>query len=242
MIKIILPIVTALAMSMPVVLHAENSNKSYNGNTAPDHTVCHSGKNQSPLNIDAKTALNSRKRGLKFNYGTLNSKRIYNTGQQLKIDVVAGASIKVDGIEFELKHLSFHLQSEHTYNNQHFPMEIQFHHQSKDNQLAIVSLMVAIGKSSRTLAKLQQQLPMHAGESKQLAPNALRNLEKKQKVANYYRYSGSLTSPPCTEGVRWFIMNKPLKILKQHYQQFRQAIKQDNNRPIQNLNARVVLK
>jgi carbonic anhydrase len=227
--NIILSIIIVLMIGSPVALYADN-------------TVCKSGKNQSPINIDVQTALTFQKRGLKFNYGRLDPKKITNTGTKLTIDVTEGASIKVDGIEFGLKHLSFHIPSEHTYNNHHFPMEIQFVHQSNDNQWAMVSVMVSTGKSSRTLAKLQQQLPMNAGESKSLAANALRNLERKQRVANYYRYSGSLTSPPCTEGVRWFIMNNPLTLSKPHFQQFRQAIKQDNNRPVQALNARIVLK
>jgi carbonic anhydrase len=83
---------------------------------------------------------------------------------------------------------------------------------------------------------------MRIGESRVLAANALRNLERKQKVANYYRYNGSLTSPPCTEGVRWFIMNNPLKISKVHYLRFKQALKKNNNRPVQALNARIILK
>lgn len=248
--KIIVPLITAFMVSIPMGLSADNSHWSYSDKTAPtysaslsDHnSLCNSGKNQSPIDIDTKRAVNAGKRGLKFNYGRLDPKHIFNTGKQLQLNVAQGANIKVDGIEFELKHLSFHTPSENTYNKQHFPMEIQFIHQSKDHQLAIVSLMVTWGKSSRTLVKLQQQLPMNTGESKQLTTNALRNLERKQKVANYYRYNGSLTTPPCTEGVRWFIMNQPLKISKQHYQSFRQAMKHNNNRPIQELNARLILK
>ncbi len=247
--KIIIFLATVFTVSISMGLSADNHGWSWSDKTAPanstsfyNNSLCNSGKNQSPIDIDTKRAVNTAKRGLKFNYGQLNPKHIFNTGTQLQINVAQGANIKVDGIKFELKHLSFHTPSENTYNKQHFPMEIQFIHQSKDDQIAIVSLMVTWGKSSRTLVKLQQQLPMNAGESKQLAANALRNLEKKQKVANYYRYNGSLTTAPCTEGVRWFIMDQPLKISKQHYQAFRQAIKHNNNRPIQDLNARVILK
>ena len=247
--NIFLPILTILIISAPITLTAKDGNWGYTGdiapkywsNLSPDYALCN-GKNQSPVNISPNKARNSIKRGLKFNYGRLDPIRMTNTGKQLQIDVASGAGIKIDGIDFELKHLSFHVPSEHTYNNKNFPMEIQFAHQSKDGQLAYVALMVTIGKSSRTLRKLQQQLPMNVGESKQLAANALRNLEKKKKVINYYRYSGSLTSPPCNEGVRWFIMNQPLKISKAHLQQFKRALKQNNNRPIQALNARVILK
>ncbi len=227
---------TVFVIALPIVVSAENTA------STSSNTLCYSGKNQSPINIDAKTAVNALKKGLKFNYGRLDPIKISNTGKQLKIDVAQGAGIKVDGIEFQLKYLSFYLPSENTYNKQHFPMEIQFVHQSKDQQFAIVSMMVTMGKSSRTLVKLQSQLPMKIGESKPLAANALRNLERKQKVANYYRYNGSLTSPPCTEGVRWFIMNNPLKISQPHYLRFQQALKKSNNRPVQALNARIILK
>lgn len=246
---IFLLLLSTLLISTPLTLTAKDNNWSYTGhnapqqwaNLSPDYALCN-GKNQSPINISPHEARNSIKRGLKFNYGRLDPIVMTNTGKQLQIDVASGAGIHVDGIDFELKHLSFHAPSEHTYNNQHFPLEIQFAHQSKDGQLAYVSLMVVIGKSARTLRKLQRQLPMKAGESKLLAANALRNFEKKKKVTNYYRYSGSLTSPPCQEGVRWFIMNQPLKISTRHLQTFRQAIKQDNNRPLQALNARIILK
>ncbi|MCK5810543.1 MAG: carbonic anhydrase family protein [Cocleimonas sp.] len=246
---IFLPLLSAIFVSAPLMLMAKDDNWSYTGHSAPQHwaslspdyILCN-GKNQSPVNISPSEARHSTKRGLKFNYGRLEPIVISNTGKQLQIDVTSGAGINIDGIDFELKHLSFHTPSEHTYNNQPFPMEIQFAHQSKDGQLAYVSLMVAMGKSDRTLKKLQQQLPMKAGKSKPLAPNALRNFEKKKKVTHYYRYSGSLTYPPCNEGVRWFIMNQPLTISTMHLQQFRQAIKQNNNRPLQALNARVILK
>jgi carbonic anhydrase len=248
--NIILAIITAFIISIPITLTAKDDNWGYSGNFAPEHwaslsadySVCKNGKNQSPININPQTSRTALKRTLKFNYGRLDPVKMVNTGRQLRIDVADGAGINVDGIEFALKHLSFHIPSEHTYNNKHFPMEIQFAHQSNNGQLAYISLMVATGKSSRTLRKLQRQLPANAGESKLLAANALRNLQKKQRVANYYRYNGSLTTPPCDEGVRWFIMNQPLKISKPHFQQFRQAIKQDNNRPVQALNARIVIK
>lgn len=242
--------VVALMISTPSLLYAENTDWSYQGKTAPeywstlspDYGLCDSGKNQSPINIDPKTALNANKQGLKFDYSRLDAIKMSNTGKQLQIDVAKGASINIEGVTFELQHLSFHIPSENTYNQQHFPMEIQFAHQSKAGEIAYVSLMVAMGKSSRTLRKLQQQLPMNTGDTKQLTTNVLRNLEKKQKVTSYYRYGGSLTSPPCSEGVRWFIMNKPLRISQQHYQTFKQALKQNNNRPLQALHARTVLK
>ena len=151
------------------------------------------------------------------------------------------ANITFDGTAYVLKRLELHIPSEHTIDGKHFPMEIQFVHESKDNKLAIVSMMAIPGRPDRTLRKLLQQLPMKPGESQTLVANALRNTEIKKKYANDYRYSGSLTTPPCTEGVRWFIMKQPLTFSKQQYQTFKAALKQDNNRPVQDLNARIIL-
>jgi len=202
--------------------------------------LCASGKNQSPINIDTKKTLNVETKGVKFNYGLIKPQSFKNTGELLQVNVDKGSNIKVDEIEFELQSLNFHIPSEHTLNEKHFPMEIQFIHKSKDNQLATVSMMVVPGRPDRTLRKLLQQLPQNSGESTQLVANALRNIEMKKKFANYYRYSGSDTSPSCTEGVRWFIMKNNLTFSAEQYQMFKKALGQDNNRPVQALNARMI--
>ena len=248
--KIILPIFASLIFVTSAVLSADTGQWSYSGNKtgpenwaslSPDYALCGSGKNQSPVNIDLKKTVNTQNRGIKFNYGLIVPELIKNTGKNIQVDVSGGANIKVDGIVFELKNLTFHMPSEHTVNNTHFPMEIQFTHESKGKALAVVSMMVVPGKADRTLSKLLKHLPMNAGESKPLPANALRSVEMKKKLGNYHQYGGSTTTPPCTEGVRWFIMKDPLSISNNQQQAFKNAIKQNNNRPIQDLNARMII-
>ncbi len=208
------------------------------------NTLCETGKNQSPINIDssqAARAFNRLRMGLKFNYGQLNPKTIVNTGNGLRLFVEEGANIQIDGQQFFLKALDFHMPSEHTVNGRHFPLEIQFLHESAQQDPAIVSMMFIPGKADRTLRKLiQQQLPTHPGKPRILAANTLKNLEMKKKLANYYRYTGSLTTPPCREGVRWFIMQQPLTIADEQQQALKAAIGKENNRPVQPLHARRV--
>jgi len=215
------------------------------GSLSPEYSLCSTGKNQSPVNLDSKKSLNVQTKGIKFNYGLITPKTIQNNGKLIQVFIDAksenAANINVDGITFNLTHLDIHIPSEHTLDEKHYPMEIEFIHKSKDNQLAIVSRMVVPGRPDRTLRKLLEHLPMQAGESKPLPKNALRNTELKKKFANYYRYSGSSTSPPCSEGVYWFIMKQPMTISKKQYEKFKTAIKQDNNRPLQPLNARMIL-
>jgi carbonic anhydrase len=215
------------------------------GELSPDYSLCSTGKNQSPINIDTKKTAKGAKQGIKFNYAVIAPDKIVNNGKLIQVLINSGvkkpANIQVDGREFILKRLDFHIPSEHTLDKQHYPMEIEFIHQSKDGKLANVSLFAVPGRPDRTLRKLIQQLPVQAGEANALAENALRNTEMKKKFANYYRYSGSLSSPPCTEGVHWFIMKQPLTFSKEQYQAFKTAIKKDNNRPVQDLNARIIL-
>ncbi len=243
-------------ISLPVSSFAEQTNQaqwSYQdeatkadkwADLSPEYARCSKGKNQSPINIDSKKSLNVMTRGIKFNYGLIVPKSIRNTGKLIQVIVDNShenpANIKVDGIKFELLRLDIHIPSEHTLDDKHYPMEIEFVHKSKAGQFALVSRMVVPGRPDRTLRKLLQQLPMQKGEAA-LAANALRNSEMKKKYANYYRYSGSLTTPPCSEGVRWFIMKQPMTFSKQQYEKFRAAVKQDNNRPLQKLNARLIL-
>ena len=246
----ILSVATVLVFGVSTALSADAAKWSYAGETGPenwatlsaDYALCGSGKSQSPINIDPKTVMAAQNRSIKFNYGHITPETIHNTGNFIQVDVGAGTNINVDGSQFELKHLQIHMPSENTYNNEHFAMEIEFVHENKEKQLAYVSMMADVGKANRTLTKLLQQVPMQAGESKALAPNSLRNMEMKKRLANYYRYNGSMTTPPCTEGVRWFILKQPLTLSAEQQQKFKQVIKQASNRPIQDLNARIVTK
>jgi len=209
--------------------------------TATENTLCTSGKNQSPVNVDTKKTGINRSTGIKFNYGLTLPETITNTGSLIQVNTRGWAKIKVEGIEFKLMHIDFHSPSEHTIDGKHYPMEVQFVHKSEDGQLAIVSRMAVPGRPDRTLRKLLEHLPMQAGQTEKLPSNALKNIEMKKKYGNYYRYNGSTTTSPCEEGVRWYLLRTPMSFSKAQYEALRSALKEDNNRAIQDLNARVIL-
>jgi len=208
---------------------------------APENSLCQSGKNQSPVNIDTKKIANFEPNGIKFNYGMTLSETITNTGNLIQVNTRGWAKINVDEIEFKLKRIEFHIPSEHTIDGEHFPLELQFVHESEDKQIAVVSRMAAPGRPDRALRKIFENLPMEAGKTEKLAGNVLKNIEMKRKYGNYYRYNGSLTSPPCSEGVRWFVMKDLMSFSKEQYDLLKKAVEQDNNRPVQILNARMIL-
>ena len=245
----IISIFTASLFSLANTGFAEDTAWGYTGRTSadhwaalsPDYRLCASGKNQSPINIDFKKALDFQNQGIKFNYGHITPLKIYNMDNVIRITVDKGTNIQVDGMTFELKHLDIHMASEHTFNKQHHPMEIEFFHENANKEIAIVSMMAVAGHADRTLRKILAQMPQK-GESKTLADNTLRSIEMKKKLADYTRYNGSLTTPPCTEGVRWFILKQALTISSEQQQQFQAVLGHANNRPIQDTNARMVFK
>jgi carbonic anhydrase len=114
-------------------------------------------------------------------------------------------------------------------------------HADQDGNLAVVGVLMTEGpKDNPTIAKLWAQMPGKAGDKNKLdAKITASDLLPKSK--NYYRYSGSLTTPPCSEGVRWYVMKQPITVSKAQIEQFSKVMEHPNNRPIQPVNARAVL-
>lgn len=244
--RIFTPVVALAVLISSTHLLAEEW--SYQGDTGPAHwgtlsddaQVCASGKNQSPVNIETAKAMNANLQPIKFNYGMLMPHEIVNTGKIIRIDLGMGSEVVADDQAFELKFFDFHVPSETTVNGKSFPMEALFHHETKDGEVAIVSMMFVPGEADHTINKLWEQLPMEAGKSERLSAKALRPIEMTQKLDSYYRYNGSLTTPPCTEGVRWFVLKQPMKVSNAQLAKIKKALKTPNNRPVQALNARMI--
>lgn len=243
------PTTTDTATAVTVTTVNQSDHWSYHGDKGPDkwaelapqNKLCASGKNQSPVNIIRDKLVKAEPRGIKFNYGHIKPQQISFDGKSISVYIAPGTGLNADGIDFELKRLDIHIPSEHTIDGKHYPMEIQLLHQNNANQQANVAMMVLPGKADRALAKLIAALPAKAGEHNPLADNALRTIEMKKKLATFYRYNGSSTTPPCNEGVRWFVMKQALSASKAQYDAFRDLLKKDNNRPVQALNARIIL-
>ena len=145
-----------------------------------------------------------------------------------------------DGRTFELKQFHFHAPSENTVNGKHFPLEGHLVHADQDGNLAVVAVMFNEGAANPFIASLWQKMPSKAGDKNALAePLSVSDLLPAKR--DYYRFDGSLTTPPCSEGVRWFVVKQPARCApKTHTAAFRKAIRFANNRPVQSINARQV--
>ena len=244
--KTTLRTLAVLTMGMLPAL-AMASHWSYEGEGSPEHWselsqenhLCKQGMNQSP--IDINDTLKAHVNPLKTHYVD-SPTTIINNGHTIQAGFAANAqdSVLIDGVSFQLQQLHFHAPSENTLHGKHYAMEMHLVHKNADGELAVVAVMFEIGAANSELSKLWQAMPAKAEASGEL----------KQKIdinkllptdLTHYRFSGSLTTPPCSEGVRWLVMKHPVTLSEQQLKQFTSVMHHDNNRPVQPLHGRIVV-
>ncbi|MFT7823314.1 MAG: carbonic anhydrase [Sulfurimonas sp.] len=204
---------------------------------SPKYKVCGEGKNQSPINV--VSSMDADLEALILDYQA-SSTEVLNNGHTVQLNFSAGSTLTVDGIVFELKQFHFHTPSENHIKGKSFPLEAHFVHLDKEGNIAVLALMFQEGKENKALAKVWEKIPEKSGEKSKLT---LADIAKALLPENldYYRFNGSLTTPPCTEGVRWLVLKTPVNVSRAQVEQFAHAMHHPNNRPIQPLNARVIV-
>lgn len=235
---------SAIALSAGVMASGDK-HWSYSGHTGPSHwktlhssfATCGSGKNQSPVNLT--NMIEGDLPAIKFNYHS-GGNEILNNGHTVQVNYKAGNLITVDDQAFELKQFHFHSPSENTIDNQAYPMEAHLVHADKEGNLAVIAIMFKQGAKNNELEKAWALMPEKSGKKHQLTDMV--DINKLLPVNHdYYRFNGSLTTPPCTEGVKWIVMKTIVTASKKQLEKFSQTMRHPNNRPIQPLNARMVL-
>ncbi len=212
------------------------------GELSPEFSMCGQGKNQSPINIDPKkNVIDAKQPAIHFDYTMLIPERIHHNGHTIQVDMRSGGEITVDGKVFTLKQFHFHAPGEHTIAGTPFPMEMHFVHQAEDGQIAVVAVPMMPGWPHTTVATLWRTLPQKKGDSFALSNNVLRTLEIDKNVTNYYRYNGSLTTPPCSEGVIWIVKRDRVSVSKPQVAALLKVLGHPNSRPLQPSNARLVI-
>ena len=220
---------------------------SYEGETGPEHwgelspdfLMCSEGWNQSPINLvdDVHAGLPE----LQFEYYSNNINEI-NNGHSIQQNIEPGSFLRVPerNLVLELKQFHFHSPSEHTIDGQSFAMEIHFVHADKDGNLAVVGVLIEEGEEHPVLNQLWSFMPENPGESSQ-EPIGIEETNLLPPTREYYAYSGSLTTPPCTEGVRWVVLKTPIQASAKQIATFKNRVGPATNRPLQPVNARMIL-
>lgn len=202
----------------------------------PAFRMCGEGRNQSPVNITG--VVEAELPPLKIKEGGQVTGLVHN-GHTVKATVSEGAGLEMDGHHFALKQFHFHAPSENAVDGKLYPMEIHFVHADKDGNLAVVGVFVKKGAENDTLARLWKALPRKKGDTTK--PEGVSATALLPKNRAYWRFNGSLTTPPCSEGVRWFVLKTPVEASEAQIQAFEKVMGHANNRPVQPLNARLIL-
>ena len=213
---------------------------------SPVYALCGEGKGQSPINI-----VKSETKGgatWKFDYKNTSlhiahnehMEDIVDNGHTIQVTVDEGSTFTFNNKTYHLKQFHFHTPSEHTLDGNHAPMEMHMVHQSDDGGFAVVAVMFKEGKvPNENFTKIIANLPNAKGETKHVADANL-DLKVHLPKDNFaYHYVGSLTTPPCTEGVQWLILREQVTLTADQIKAFSSRIG-PNNRPTQALNTRSV--
>ena len=228
-----------------VVLAQEDVHWSYEGDTGPEHwgtlspdfATCAKGVEQSPVDIPPTAALNPADITFSYRPGAVT---IFNNGHTIQVNYDPGSSLTLNGVKYDLVQFHFHAASEHAIGGQHEPMEIHFVHRNAQGGLAVVGVLLKSGSENAAYAPIFQNLPPQASQP---APVAGASVDANQLLPaqrTYWRYNGSLTTPPCTEGVKWLVMNTPVEVSDAQIAAFTSIFK-NNERPMQPFNARAFL-
>lgn len=205
------------------------------GSLSPDYAACVDGSAQSP--IDVGGAVSRPLPDVEFDYkrGTAALK---NTTHTVQADETEGSSITVDGETYPLVQFHLHEPAEHLVNGVRHDAELHLVHKDAAGRIAVVGVFIDKGAVDTALDPYFTALPGQPGTTAELTgfdPTSLLPTQHRT-----YRYAGSLTTPPCTEGVSWFVMAEPVQASEEQLTAFRAVIAQ-NDRPVQPVGDREVV-
>jgi carbonic anhydrase len=204
------------------------------GTLNPEFASCEAGTSQSP--IDLVGANETELPDPQFNY-TSEPQELVNLGHTLQVNYEPGSSMTVGDTRYELAQFHFHTPSEHRLDGAEFPAEVHFVHRGPNDELAVVGVFIEEGDEAAELSNLWSELPQAEGESRELASVQFDEQALLPDDAEHFLYPGSLTTPPCTEGVTWMVLNEPIEMSSEQINSLRSIIG-TSNRPVQDLGSR----
>jgi len=226
---------------------------SYEGEAGPANwgkldakfVACAEGLSQSPIDIASTAPVAGS--ATKFTYRpsalhVVNNSHLsdgLNNGHTIQVNCPGGDTVLVGDKPYSLAQFHFHSPSEHTVDGKHAAMEMHLVHKSADGALAVLGVLIEEGAENAAFAPIWNNLPAEKGDEKHYSDviydlNALLPADH-----SVYRYDGSLTTPPCSEGVSWMVMRNPIQLSADQIGKFRAHIN-GNNRPVNPLNGRIV--
>ena len=223
----------------------------YEGEESPAHwaelspafALCAEGTHQSPIDLTAPDTVEAIEVTRDYKPASLRVVRkehvvdVLDNGHTIQVNYDQGSTLTLEGTEYELLQYHFHMPSEHTVDGRHAALELHLVHRSDAGELAVIGVLVDEGEYNAVIAPLVDALPAEPGDTVQLEHGTFDVDGLIPFDPRYYRYEGSLTTPPCTEGVQWLVMVRQGHASAEQLARFA-AVMPENNRPVQPRNAR----
>ncbi len=221
------------------------------GKLSDSYALCSSGKRQSPVNISdveeqvlyplsfhynpVPVQVVNNGHTLQANYSEINKNNSVAIGgkeHQLASKLTYGSEMMLGDVSYKLLQFHFHTPSEHAHDSERHAMEVHLVHQAADGNLAVVGVFLKRGAKNAALQKVLDNASSTVNEVAVAAETMINAIAWLPDDRNYYHYSGSLTTPPCSENVNWFVMKEPIEVSDQQVSRFTQLIG-ENARPLQ---------
>lgn len=238
--RIVARVPLLLAIAALSATSDETHHWSYSGKDGPAHWggVCRSGKTQSPIDIRTAAAKLETLPVLSFDYrpGPLH---IVDNGHSVQVDVEPGSSLTIGPDRYSLVQFHFHKPSEEAIDGRHYAMVAHLVHRDSAGRIAVVAVLLKAGAENRLIDKLWRNVPAERGRDASVDAVTISPGQLLPVTRAYFTYEGSLTTPPCTEGVRWIVLKTPNSISIGQITGFGKFYRM-NARPVQPTNGREV--
>ena len=237
-----------LLLSLPILARPQEPNPphwSYSGPNDPKHwakldpaySACAMGHNESPINIAHAEPADLPLLKIDYNPASLN---IIDNGHTIQVNLPPGSSLTVGDKTYNLKQFHFHHPSEEHVNGKGFPLVAHLVHQDADGHLAVIAVLFEEGTANPLLDTLWKNIPSEKEKARDVPSVTIQAQDLLPTDHGYFTFAGSLTTPPCTEGVTWYVLKSHASISPQQVAAFAKLYPR-NARPIQPTHARKIL-
>jgi len=206
------------------------------GALRPEFSLCANGQRQSPIDIQGGLAVDLEP--VRFDYQASRF-AVVDNGHTVQVNLAPGNAIEVGGKRFELQQFHFHRPAEERIDGRAFEMSLHLVHKDEQNRLAVVALLFDRGPPQPVVQQAWNHLPLERHQET-VARVALDLEALLPADRRYYTYMGSLTTPPCSEGVQWVVMRQPLTLAPEQIDLFARIYPM-NARPVQAASGRRIL-
>ncbi|KAJ3016594.1 UNVERIFIED_CONTAM: hypothetical protein HDU68_012117 [Siphonaria sp. JEL0065] len=205
---------------------------SYEGESGVSHwghfnTVCEAGQYQSPINFEGETFAIKEKPKLTW-ASLIKPFNVLNNGHtiqlQLKESTPTLSSKQVNNLDYIVQQVHFHSPSEHHIDEKYYPLEAHFVHASADGKLSVIGLFFEIGDWNPWIFQFENAMPVASNSTRAIPSLDMTPIINAIGESEFFSYTGSLTTPPCTEGVLWLVARKPLKISQSQLDKLRKVM------------------